>query len=77
MKYNKVLGSSIDQNSLAMTWKGVLVGLVPVFIIVLKQFNIELDNNEIINIIDQLFLVVSSVLVFVGLIRKIVVKVTK
>jgi len=77
MKYNKVLGSSIDQNSLAMTWRGVLVGIVPFLIIVLKQFDIELDSNEVVGLIDSVLAFVSTGMVVFGLVRKFVVKLTK
>jgi len=72
-----VLGSSVDPTQLALTWKGVAVGVIPIIVIVAKQFNIVLDQNDLVAFVDSLLTVVSAVMVAWGLGRKIVVRFQK
>lgn len=80
-KYPGMLGSSVDATKLALTVKGILVGILPVALIVSKSFGLELDGTElntIIDAIENLIITVGSVvslaMTVVGLIRKLIVK---
>lgn len=64
------LGSSADPNKLSLTIKGALVALVPIIVLVLKGVGLDVTEVEILDIINQGFVVVSSVMVFAGLARK-------
>lgn len=66
-----VLGSSVDPTQLALTWKGVLVGVIPVIVVVAKQFDISLDQNDLVAFVDSVLTVVSAVMVAWGLGRKV------
>ena len=71
------LGSSADPTKLAATWKGILLGLIPVIVIIAKQFGIELDSTELVKLIVSALEVVSSVTIAFGIGRKIVIKAKK
>jgi len=77
MKYHKLLGSSVDANKLALTVKGLLVGIVPVVVLIASQFKVDLTPNELTEIINVLFIVVSSGITAYGLGRKIAMKFKK
>ena len=77
MKYPKLLGSSVDANRLALTAKGLLVSVVPIVVIVAGLFNVDLTPNELTEIVNVLFIVVSSCITAYGLGRKITMKFKK
>ena len=79
MALPKFLQSSQNAQALSLTIKGILVGLIPVALILLKAFNPEgevvPDDLQLIatNIGDSiivLFTLVSSVTTFYGVVRK-------
>ena len=71
IKKYPVLGSSTDASKLALTWKGVLLALVPILIAVAQSFSVTLDSSELTNMIESLFAVLSALTVCLGLIRKV------
>ena len=80
MKYPKMLGSSVNSEKLALTVKGILVGLVPVIIILAKSFGVDLNGetvniaiNTLVNSITAIGLAVSAIMTFIGAVRKIIV----
>jgi len=72
-----VLGSSKNPETLAMTWKGVAVGVVPIAIFVAGMFGVVLDSNELVNFVDALLAAVSACMVVFGLGRKLFLKFKK
>jgi len=67
----RLLGSSADPNKIALTFKGIAVGLIPVIILVAKAFSIELSQSEILDLIESITAAISGTMVVVGLGRKI------
>jgi len=68
---NKWFLSSTGSQDLSLTIKGLLVGLIPLFIIAGKYFQVELTYDEIFGVIEGLTLALSTVMVLIGLIRKV------
>lgn len=73
----KWLGSSADPNTIAMTWKGVAIGLIPVIILVAKHFNFALTETDLSDFIEGTMTFISAVVVFLGLLRKVYLKYKK
>ena len=81
---NKLLRSSANPTQLSLTIKGLLTGLIPVFIL-LAQFKgvslSEIEVNTVIDSIGAIFMtitaVVSAITTFVGLARKLINKFTQ
>ena len=80
MKYPKLLGSSVDANRLALTVKGILVGLIPVIVVLAKAKGFDLNpgsvsifGQQLSDAIVAIGSAVSAVMVVVGVIRKLVV----
>lgn len=71
---NKKFGafsSSADPQKLAATWKGVLLGLIPVALMVLQSFDVNVAESDLAQLVEVLFGVVSALMVLFGLGRKI------
>jgi hypothetical protein len=73
-----VLSSSVDPQSLSMTVKGVLLGIMPVIIMILNLRGIEMDNETVDLIVDTIVnivffggSIVASVMALWGAVRKI------
>ncbi len=69
--------SSANPDKIAMTAKGVLLALVPVIVAIVGSSGIDITQNEIIELINSLFVVVSAVMVSFGLGRKVYLKIIK
>ena len=67
----RLLGSSADPNKIALTFKGVAVGLTPVVILIAKAFSLELSQNEVLDFIELVTAGISGVMVVIGIGRKI------
>ena len=70
--------SSVDPQKLAMTVKGILVGVLPVIILVVKQFtqiDISVEAGQLTDLISDLIMgvggVASILMTGYGLVRKI------
>lgn len=64
--------SSSGTGDLALTIKGLLVALIPVAIGVAKHYEIELTESDLLEGVQAVTAVISAIVVFVGLLRKIV-----
>lgn len=73
------LGSSSDGEKIALTVKGLLVGIIPIVIAISGTFGVNLDLTElntlvdsVVNVIISVSLAVSAVMTAFGLARKVV-----
>jgi len=64
------LGSSVNPENISLTFKGIALALVPLFIIILQGFNIEVAENDLISLIESITGVIAGVMVVFGLFRK-------
>ncbi len=71
--YGKFFGSSIDQNRLALTWKGALVGSLPTIVFVAKLAGVDLTEELLVEVVNGIVAFVSACMVLVGLGRKILI----
>ena len=62
--------SSSDPTKLAMTWKGVLIALVPVIISILQSFGWDMAEGELAQFIEQGGVIFASATIMYGLGRK-------
>ena len=65
------LGSSQDSEKLGLTVKAVLIALIPLFIAIGRGFGLDLVETDLIQLVNMIATIVSSVMVIVGLTRKI------
>jgi len=71
--YPAFFASSIDPKSLALTWKGIAVAVIPSLIVVARMFGFDLMEKDLIEIVEQMTVILSSTMVLVGLFRKLAV----
>ena len=67
---NKWYQSSTGSENMALTIKGALLAIVPIIIAVLSSQGYTLAENDIVDLINSLFTVVSALALFFGLARK-------
>ena len=67
---NKLLGSSQNSNTLALTVKGILIGLIPIILVVLNALGVKLGADALNNIILQITAIIAGITTLIGLIRK-------
>ncbi len=73
----KILKSSVNENKISLTIKGVGIALIPTLIFIAGLFGfsfVEADLTELVNAIATL---VSAGFIVYGLVRKVVVKLRK
>lgn len=77
MKIPSWLQSSQDSNKVSLSVKGFLTGLIPLIVILVKVFQIDIAEAQINEIIDTLgntvivvWTAVSAIITLYGLIRK-------
>lgn len=77
----KILASSVNSNKLALTVKGILTGIIPLFLFIATSNGVDLAQGELSNIVEAISSVivsvggvVSAIMTFVGLVRKLAVK---
>ena len=82
MKIPKFLTSSVDPNELGLTVKGFLTALIPVVLVLSGIAHVNVGQEQISQFIDALVNIVvasttliSTVAIFVGIVRKILVAV--
>ena len=68
------LSSSVNSDKLALTFKGIALALVPLFIIILQGFNIEIAESNLVDLIENITGVIAGVMVVFGLFRKLFAK---
>jgi len=66
-----VLGSSENPNNLAMTVKGILLGLVPIAVIIFTNVGIDITSGELTEIVNAVVALIAGVVTVIGLVRKI------
>lgn len=76
-KLHPVFGSSVDPTALALSWKGAALGVVPIVVLIAAQFGADLTPNDLSEVINAVFAVVSSGITAFGLCRKVWVKLKK
>lgn len=67
---NKWYQSSTGSENMALTIKGALLAIVPVLIAILSAQGYTLTENDVVDLINTGFTVVSAVALFLGLARK-------
>ena len=79
----KFLTSSVDSEKLSLTIKGLLTGLIPIFLLLTQFKGVSISEIEVFGIIDGIGVVImaataliSSIATLYGLVRKIMVKLT-
>jgi hypothetical protein len=82
MKVSKIFTSSVNSNELALTIKGLLVGLVPVIMLLLGLNNISVGQEQInsiieaiVNVVVAVSTVISTVMIAVGVVRRFLVEI--
>lgn len=73
----KVLKSSVDENKVSLTIKGVGVALIPVIIFIGGIFGFRFVEVDLVELLNSIAILVSTAMVIWGLIRKILVKYRK
>ena len=73
---NKWYVSSSGQG-VSLTLKGAVLALVPVLIMGLNAFGVDLTEVEVVELVEQVSIAVSAAMVVVGLARKVWVKLNK
>lgn len=66
----KWYSSSASAERISLTLKGVLVGLIPLFIVAGKSVGLELTQHELMQTIETVVALVSGGMVLIGLARK-------
>jgi len=70
MQNDKWFTSSTGSGNMALTIKGALLAIVPIVIAILSSQGYTLTENDIVDVINTGFTVVSAVAVFLGVARK-------
>lgn len=81
MQIPKIFSSSVDPQKLALTVKGLILGIIPVVLFVSGTAQINLGQQDLTSFADATFNAIiavssalSAIMVVVGIIRKILVK---
>lgn len=74
LKVSNALRSSRDPESVSLTIKGVLLGLVPVVIAAGKYWGWDLAEADLTELINGLATLAASVMVIYGVLRKFIKK---
>jgi hypothetical protein len=76
---NKLIASSVDPKELSLTLKGILVGIVPVAMLVIRAAGAEVSQDQVqqvvivvSDVVTALGVLASAVMVAAGVIRKVV-----
>lgn len=70
MQNEKWFTSSTGSGNMALTVKGALLAIVPIAIAILSSQGYTLTENDVVDVINTGFTVVSAVAVFLGVARK-------
>ena len=77
MAYPKFLGSSQNPEKLALTVKGLAIYIIPIIIVIGKASGVELAETDLIALVNNIALIIASVVAGIGLIRKIITQIKK
>ena len=72
-----IFGSSVDEDKIALTVKGILIGLVPLIIGIAQYYDLPLSEAILIEIIQIVVTIIAAVVALYGLIRKLIVEFKK
>ena len=72
-----ILGSSTNPEKIATTIKGLAIYLIPIVILLARNAGVELAEVDLTELVNQVALLVATVVTLFGLIRKIVLKFKK
>lgn len=64
--------SSTGSGDLSLTIKGILIGVIPVIIIVLGMFNMQVSSNQLTVGIEHITAIIAAVVALIGAIRKLI-----
>jgi len=67
---NKLIASSKNPDQLSMTVTGILTAIVPILVAVFQALGIEIAEGMIFDIIQQISVVISGLLMLYGMLRK-------
>lgn len=67
---NPILQSSQNPEKLSMTIKGLLIGLVPLFIAVLSWAGVNVSDTAVVELVESVTTWLSLTVVTVGALRK-------
>lgn len=70
MQNDKWFTSSTGSGNMALTVRGALLAIVPIVIAILSSQGYTLTENDVVDVINTGFTVVSAVAVFLGVARK-------
>jgi len=68
---NKWFLSSTGSGDLSLTIKSLSLGIVPILVTIAKMHGYELAENDLVEIVDNVFAGVAFIGVVIGLVRKI------
>ena len=64
------LGSSVDPEKISLTVKSVGLALIPLILMVLRAFEVEIVENDLIQLVNAVATIASMVGVIIGINRK-------
>lgn len=69
-KLPKMLQSSQDPSKLALTVKGILLGVMPLVIALFAYFGLDIATNDYAQAVEQITALLAISMTFVGVVRK-------
>lgn len=69
-KLPKMLQSSADPSKLALTVKGILLGIMPLVIALFAYFGLDFTTNDYAQAVEQITALLAISMTFVGAMRK-------
>lgn len=74
-KTKKLFGSSANPEKLAMTWKGIILSLLPIIIMFAQRANVDVTETQLVELVEAVSAAISSLMIVFGLLRKLYYKV--
>lgn len=71
MKRQPWFTSSAGSGDLSLTIKSLLLGVIPILVTVAKMNGYEIAENDIVQLVDNVFAVIAIIGVIIGLGRKV------
>lgn len=73
---NWLVVSSANPDAVALTVKGALIAIIPTLLLLAQLAHLNWSYDQLSQIIQQISVIISSGLIFVGLIRKIIITIS-
>ena len=73
----KILQSSADPKILSRTVKGIGIAVIPTIIFVAKFFELDVAETDLAGLVNIVASILSGVVIFLGIVRKIVIRLDK